>query len=105
MSRETSIELDKTRSIKLNMSAIERYESQTGKIFMSIDMTNISTTDQIIILWAGLCNDDPSLTLDDVKKLVDDYSDVVRLYEAVITAIMNTLPEPKEQKGKNAKRA
>lgn len=72
-----AIELDKTRNLRFGMVALSKIENKLGKPFSKIDFENNTTYDEIAtVLWAGLSHEDPDLTPEKVKELVDDYSDI-----------------------------
>ena len=101
MARSIQYELDKVYTIKMDMDACERYEDATGKLFLETDLAKLTIKQMLTIIWAGMNNE---LTLDEVKKLVNEYSDIASLYEKAVDAALSTFPEPKEGKPGDAER-
>jgi len=67
------IELDRTRHLLYDfnaMAAIEEAAGLPGSTITAAFWKNISAKHAIVALWAGLLDDDPALTLEDVKKLI-----------------------------------
>ena len=96
--------LDKTYNLRMDMDAIEKYESCINKSWITTDLGNLTVKQMLTIIWSA--SDDDQLTIDSLKKLVNEYSDISELYEKALETAMATMPEPKEKQGgsKNAKK-
>ena len=77
------IDLDKTRNFKYGMRAISLIEKKLKKPVAKIDMENLTMEDAAIMIWAGLQHEDKDLTPDKVMDLVDDYSDIATVMQAM----------------------
>lgn len=115
MARSIEYKLDKVRNIKMNNEAVERYEDLTGKIFLQLDLAKPTAKQMIAIIWAGMVHEDPAISYEEVRALLDEYSDLSVLYEKAVAVAMAAFPEPKQGKpgdaekvnkaGKNVRRA
>lgn len=105
MARTVQYTLDKTRNLRLTMEAIENYESYTGDVFINVDLNKLSAKKMLALLWSAARIEDPELTYEQTRKLVEEYSDVASLYEKTLEVVMGTIPEPKAGGPKNAKKA
>jgi len=73
------VDLDKKRAFILNVNGLckaeELLEKQLGKddvsLFSEINWDNLRMRDLRLLLFAGLCSDDPDLTVEQVGKIVD----------------------------------
>ena len=54
---------------------------------MSLDLNNVGIKDLLAIVYAGLCHEDKSLTLEAVGDLIDEYSDLNSIAEKVGDAL------------------
>jgi hypothetical protein len=58
-----TINLDKTRILKLDYNAMADFETVTGKSFFNLNLGKLTATDMRALLWACLHSDDETLTL------------------------------------------
>lgn len=84
------IELDKVRNLKYGMRAISLIEKKYKKPMMKIEGINngeLSMEDYATLIWAGLVHEDKSLTPDKVMDLIDEYSSLKKVSEAMWNAL------------------
>ena len=76
------IKLDKERSLRYDLNAMEKFEDVTGKSLADPKtlQENIRIKDMKALLWVGLLFEDPSLTLEQLGSMVDtDNLDVLAI--------------------------
>ncbi len=83
----TPIELDKTRNFKYGMRAISLVEKKFKKPISQVDMNNLTMEEMATIIWAGLVHEDKNLTSDRVMDLVDEHSNVTKVFETAGEAL------------------
>ena len=62
MKKGVTIELDKPRTLRYGMNALAAIEDLSGKTLMSLDLNSVGIKDLLIIVYAGLCHEDKSLS-------------------------------------------
>lgn len=77
------IQLDKARNFKYGMRAISLIEKKFKKPVAKIDMDNLTMEEAATLIWAGLQHEERKLTPDKVMDLVDDYSDITTVLNAM----------------------
>lgn len=77
------IKFDKTRNFKYGMRALSLIEKKLKTPVSKIDMNNLTMEDTATMIWAGLVHEDKDLTPDKVMDLVDEYSDIQTVSEAM----------------------
>lgn len=88
----TTIEIaGKKRRIRFSFTAFRLFERETGKNILKLDWENLSATDFVALLWAGLAAEDKEITLDEVSDAVD-LSNIEELQEALYQAFQVTMP-------------
>lgn len=93
---EVKIRLDKERTIRFDLNAMCEFERITGKNIFANALNNLSAQEVRAMLWACLAGEDPTLTLEQVGKLItlDNMNDIAeKLSEAFNVAMPET---PKE---------
>lgn len=71
MTPTVSIILDKERLFKLDFKALMSFEKASGKNVLATDVwQQMSATDMVTLLWAGLLHEDAQLTLDKVAEMI-----------------------------------
>jgi len=100
------IKLDKPRKLRYTINAMATLEDLTGKPFASFvnglgNEENFSFKDLRALVWAGLIDEDPSLTPEDVGNLLDKTQDLtevlMKVGEALQTALGGQKKVTKEQ--------
>ncbi len=67
------INLDKTRQIKLTFLAMRRAERERGMGWIAmLSPQNAGADTLLCLLWAGLLKDDPSLTIAQLDRIIED---------------------------------
>lgn len=101
------IKLDKQRRLCFNYNALAELEGQFGISFENIQ-TLLSGPGMLknfrALLWAGLLDEDESLTLKDVGRILDESDWINRsgeLTEAIVKAINEAFPVGKKTVKKN----
>ncbi len=77
------IELDKMRNFRYGMKALYLIEKELKKPISKIDMENLTMEETAIIIWAGLQHEDKDLTPEKVMDLVDEYSSLPAVMQAM----------------------
>lgn len=99
MKKGVTIVLDRPRTLRYGMNALARIEDITGKKLMKLDLDNLGIKDLLAIVYAGLCHEDSTLSIEQVGDLIDDYSDLAtvaeKLGEALTEAFGKTVGEEK----------
>jgi hypothetical protein len=94
---EITLNLDRPRKAVFSLFAINRLEEylekKTGakKLWDQIDFNNLNVRNCSLLLWAALLQDDESLTLDQVEKMVTP-GDLIASIDDLL-AIVNDLIE------------
>ena len=96
-------QLDKQRAVRMDAKAIMLIERELGKSFFKIDLDDLSMTETINMLWAGLQHEDKELTVDDVADLVAEHSDPLKAVTVVIEAIGAAFEQAKGKPGNGRK--
>lgn len=99
------IKLDKPRKLRYTINAMATLEDLTGKPFASFvagfNEESFSFKDLRALVWAGLIDEDPSLTPEDVGNLLDKTQDLtevlMKVGEALQTALGGQKKVTKEQ--------
>ncbi|MDD4986377.1 MAG: hypothetical protein PHQ43_11425 [Dehalococcoidales bacterium] len=99
-----TITLDKERHLLFGLRAMKLIEKTTGKNVLSGEFwSNPSAADFSIMLWACLWHEDKDITIEQVDELVDKYSSVTEISEAIAKAWGNATPESDEKAGKESR--
>jgi len=77
------IQLDKMRNFRYGMKALHLIEKKLGKPIAKIDMENLTMEDAATLIWAGLQHEDKDLTPEKVMDLVDEYSNIPAVMQAM----------------------
>lgn len=77
------VKLDKMRNFKYGMRAMSMVEKKFKKSIAKIDMDDLTMEEMAVLLWAGLAHEDRDLTPEKVMDLVDEYSNVKTVMEAM----------------------
>lgn len=90
------INLDKPRKLRFGMMALMRIEKKLGKPFSKIDFENELTYEELAtVIWGGLVHEDQDLTIERVAELVDEYSDIATVSNAMGDAMKAAFGEVK----------
>lgn len=65
------VELDKTRTFRFTLNALEEVEERLGFDLAEMEGKKLKIKEIKVIMWAGLIHEDPELTLDDVGAMID----------------------------------
>lgn len=95
LSKTVKINLDKPRTLLLDMNAMIEFDNATGLNYLefSRNLKNASAKELRALLWCMLIHEDKTLTIEQVGALVtkDNMQDV---FIALLTAQMINMPEP-----------
>lgn len=83
----TPIVLDKARNLRFGMKALSLVEKKLGKNIAKVDFENLTLEEVAVLVWAALSHEDKELTPDRVMDLVDEYSSIQAVVEALAIAI------------------
>ena len=103
------IELDRERTLKYGMRAIDLIEKKFKKPIMKIEGMqdgSLSMNEYSILIWAGLVHEDRGLTPDKVMDLIDEHSSLKIISKEMWLAFNEVFKddedeEETEQQGKN----
>lgn len=95
-----NITLDKQRRIRLGFMALEALESVEGNGLEALKRMNHNMSVRLIrnILWAGLLEDDPEITPEQVSKILNDF-DLGEVLEKLLEAVNGALDRKNEPTG------
>lgn len=91
------IQLDKVRNFRYGMKALSLIEKKLKTTMSKLDMDTLSVEDTAVIIWAGLVHEDRDLTPDKVMDLVDEYSNMATVIEAMGKAMNESFGEKDEK--------
>ena len=91
------LKLDKTRKVRIDLGVLEDAEEVSGYNYLGDGLAKMNARALKALVWASLRNDDPDLTLEDVRVFVHagNFSEV---YETMLRAYVNAMPEKKDEK-------
>ncbi len=95
------IKLDKVRNFRYGMKAISLIEKQLKKPISKIDLENLTMEDAAVMIWAGLVHEDKDLTPEKVMDLVDEYSDITTVLQAMGEAFRSAFGRNEGENEKN----
>ena len=95
------IQLDKMRNFKYGMKALHLIEKKLEKPIAKIDMENLTMEDAAVIIWAGLQHEDKDLTPNKVMDLVDEYSNIPAVMQAMGEAFAAAFGADAPEEAKN----
>ena len=64
------VTLDRERTLKLDLEALEAFEEASGTNFFEMDGRGFKIKELRYLVWAGLLHEDPELKPDDVKGMI-----------------------------------
>lgn len=98
-----TIELDKERSLLLDLNAMAEFEDVTGKNLFQIG-SNFSAKDFRALLWACMLHEDEELTLKDVGQMIHP-GNMEYIQNKITEVYDKQMPQGEKKSSKNAKRA
>jgi hypothetical protein len=91
-----SIQLDKERHYRLSLRAAKAFEAKTGKSMLKgFRFEDLTDDDWVVMIWAGLLDEDPNLTIDQVSTIVD-IPMFTELCPIIIKAVIGDKKEKKQ---------
>ena len=102
------IELDRERTFKYDMIAIDRIEKKFGKSVMQIEgLSNgtLSMKDYATIIHAGLLHEDKNLTPEQVMKLISEHSTIGKVTKVMWKAFNAQFATGDEEENKDEEEA
>jgi len=107
-----SIQLDRPRNLRITFNTLVEIEQETGKSIMDrATWLELGVRDLRIILWAALKHEDPSLTIDDVGRMLgpqnmEDVANAIgKAFEVSMARSEQGPLAPKEEKEPTSKAA
>ncbi len=85
----------KEYTLRLDLNALSDFETMTGKSVLRgglQDIANLELSDVRALLWAMMVQDNESLTMRDVGRLIS-LDDIAPLSETIQTMIINAMPD------------
>ena len=93
----TTIKLDKERKLCFDLNAMAEFEEVTGKsIFQTLEQ--MTAKDLRALLWACLIDEDPTLTIKDVGRMVTP-DKIEEINKSISEAVKQAMPEPSSEPG------
>jgi hypothetical protein len=77
------ITLDKERTLKYGMRALDLAEKKTGIPIVGINLNNLTMNQIATLVWCGLTHEDKNLTVGNVMDLIDEYSNLKEVLSIV----------------------
>ena len=102
MKNGITINLDRPRTIRYGVNALAKIEDLTGKSLAALDLKNVRIKDLLAIIYAGLCHEDSTLTLDQVGDLIDEYTTLPEISEKIGEAMTLAFGKAESNKAKAA---
>jgi len=81
--RGIPIQLDRERTLRFGMRAIDYVEKQLKTPIQQLDMDSMTMKQTAVVILAGLRHEDANLTSEQVMDLIDDYSSMKVVFEAL----------------------
>lgn len=100
MKQGITLNLDKPRILRYGINALAKIEDVTGKPLMHLDLNSVGIKDLLAIVYSGLYHEDKNLTIDEVGNLIDEYSNLNEVAEAVGKALTLAFGEAKDKNPK-----
>lgn len=94
------IELDKERTFKFGMKAIDRIEKKFKKPITAIHMEELTMQDYAVLFHAGLMHEDKDLTPDKTMDLIDEHSTIGQASKIMWEAFNESLKTGDEEEEK-----
>ena len=99
MKKAFPVVIDKPRSLRYGLVALEMAEEALDKSISEIDLNKIRLKEVAVLVWAGLQHEDDTLSPKDILKLFDDHdADYVKILEVVSEAISDAFDLKEEKK-------
>jgi len=96
------INLDKERTLYLDLTGMKAYQKVTGKSPLGAQGINLNDTGDLqTILWACLIREDRDLKLEDVEKMVD-MSNIRYIQIQLVQALFASFPETEKKEADSA---
>ena len=94
----------KEYGLKYNLYSFCKLDEATGKnIFDGDIFDTVRPKDMVALLWAGIINDAPEMTIDDVGKMVE-LKDVMMLPQLIQQGVVDSQPSVSEKKNTSSTR-
>jgi len=97
------LQLDKPRRLRFGINALIVVEELTGKSITEFNFNSMSMKDIRAIIYAGLAGEDDTLNPKIVADLIDEYSSISEVSEALGKAMDNTFGKEVEGKAVEGK--
>lgn len=99
MRKGVTINLDKPRTLRYGINALVKVEDLTGKSIVSLNLDKVGIKDLLIIIYAGLCHEDSTLTVEKVGDLIDEYSSITEVSDKLGEAFTLAFGKPDKSQG------
>lgn len=85
--------LDKKRTLRLTLKGMLAFEEITGKnLLKNLNIKDFSLKDSAALIWACLIDEDPDLTFEACKDMID-FSNIIPVMTAVNKCIVQSMTE------------
>lgn len=91
----TTYQLDKARNLRFTTKALAQIEKKLNIKITKLDQDAIGINELVVILWAGLQHEDPTLTTDKVMDLIDEFSSIEEASEKISEGFENSFSKKK----------
>lgn len=91
------IQLDKERTLILDMTAMQDFEQEIGKSIFHINLEEFAVKDLVAIVWACLLHEDESLTPRQVGRMIYP-GNIPEISEKINDLMTKSMPEPDKKK-------
>lgn len=93
-----TVQLDKIRTFKYGMKALSKIEALLKTPISKLDFDNLTQIELATIICCGLLHEDKDLTPEKVMDLIDDYSNIVDVAQAMGTAFSESFGSKEQGK-------
>lgn len=87
-------ELDRPRTMRFSIKGIKMIESLFKKDLSEIVFEALRPDDLVKVIYAGLCSEDPELTLEKTEELLDQYSTIGEIMAKMTEALTESFKQP-----------
>lgn len=99
MKKAFPVMIDKQRNLRYGLVAIDMIEEELDKAITQLDLANLRTKEQAVVIWAGLYHEDKELSPRQILELIDEHNaDYTKIMEVVGEAISAAFDVKEEKK-------
>ena len=73
MKKSFPVMIDKQRHLRYGLVAISMIEDELDKAITQLDLANLRTREQAVVIWAGLYHEDKELSPMQILEMIDEH--------------------------------